>query len=134
MNLAPARRNAPGRGPRTAAWLLPCLASGLVALAGCASAPRDGMLSPWWNPIVLAVMPAGRLEADVDRRCLSGDAQTVAVVGFRVGRVPSYRKAFALPPGRALHPGDRVWVRPGTCELDSGVQADERPMAPRKAR
>lgn len=134
MSPAPGRRSAPGRGPRSAAWLLACLASGLAVLAGCASAPRDGLLSPWWNPIVLAVMPVGGLEADVDRRCLRGDARTVAVVGFRVGRVPSYRKAFAVPPGQVPHPGDRVWVRPGTCELDARAQADERPISPRKAR
>jgi len=66
---------------------------------------------------------AGR--ATLTRRPLGcGDAAaSAAVVAFRVGRVPAYRQAFAVPAGAALRAGDEVWVRPRTCELEA-VRAD----------
>lgn len=113
------RRRIDARAARGLVWDALYLALCATVLAGCVSAPRDGTFSSWWRKPVLAVMPAAGLDAGVDRRCLSGDEAKVAVVAFRVGRVPAYRQAFALPSATALREGDAVWVRPRTCELDA---------------
>ena len=68
--------------------------------------------------LLLAVAAANELDPGVDRRCLSGHEPAAAVVAFRVGRVPAYKQAFALPADANLRPGDEVWVRPRSCELE----------------
>lgn len=113
------RRRIDARAARGLVWDALYLALCATVLAGCVSAPRDGTFSSWWRKPVLAVTPAGELAAGVDRRCLSGDEAAVAVVAFRVGRVPGYRQAFALPHDATVRAGDEVWVRPRTCELEA---------------
>ena len=115
------RRRVDALASRGLAWDALYLALCAAVLAGCVSAPRDGAFSSWWRKPVLAVMPAGELEAGVDRSCLSGHEAATAVVAFRVGRVPAYRQAFALPAGATLRAGQDVWVRPRTCELDAAA-------------
>ncbi|BAV99825.1 hypothetical protein [Lysobacter enzymogenes] len=92
-----------------------------AVLAGCVSAPRDGAFSSWWRKPVLAVAAANELDPGVDRRCLSGHEPAAAVVAFRVGRVPAYKQAFALPADANLRAGDEVWVRPRSCELEAAT-------------
>ena len=75
------------------------------------------------QPRAVGASAAGR--ATLTRRPLGcGDAAaSAAVVAFRVGRVPAYRQAFAVPAGAALRAGEEVWVRPRRCELEA-VRAD----------
>lgn len=113
------RRRVDARASRGLAWDALYLALCAAVLAGCATAPRDGAFSSWWRKPVLAVAPAAELDAGIDRRCLSGDEAAAAVVAFRVGRVPAYRQAFAVPAATALRAGEDVWVRPRTCELEA---------------
>lgn len=115
------RRRLDARAARGLEWDALCLALFAAVLAGCVSAPRDGAFSSWWRKPVLAVMPAGALDPGIDRRCLSGDEAAAAVVAFRVGRVPAYRQAFAVPAGASLRAGEDVWVRPRTCELEAAA-------------
>lgn len=103
----------------------------LLAAILAACLPSDIVAWQWREASVTAILPPSEVPPDLHRCGAASNIDApigdgmLAIVSFRVGRIPSYKEVIPLIDGEQFHVGDRVLFNLTTCTIKLDTPAPQ---------